>query len=171
MEEQLIYQPTPKIVIATNTFINVPIILRYEGINLIEVVQEAGLGYTTEMPIYHADGTYPAKAKGSRIYLTDNGKKAGLKINKMERVWACELDGKTLFEIRQLPGESFKILAELNTPDGRFVRVIDAPVPEIVDISGSSIKAGGLIMSGNTIANCRIGIFLNKNGGMNMGTS
>ena len=52
----LIFQTFPIVKIATNTFINVPVILKYEETNLIEIVKEAQLGFTTQIPIYNSDG-------------------------------------------------------------------------------------------------------------------
>lgn len=58
MEKSIIFQASPRVTIATNTFINVPVVLKYEDINLIEIVKREQLGYTTQIPIYHQDGTY-----------------------------------------------------------------------------------------------------------------
>jgi len=70
-KETIIYQTSPRVLLATNTFINVPVILKYEDTNLIEIIRETSLGYTTQIPIYHSDGTYLAKATGNRLYLVD----------------------------------------------------------------------------------------------------
>lgn len=40
MENLLIYQTSPQVTLATNKFINVPVILKYEDTNLIEVIKE-----------------------------------------------------------------------------------------------------------------------------------
>ncbi len=56
--DKLIYQTMPQVTFATNKFINVPIILQYDETPLISIVKEQNLGFTTQIPIYHADGTY-----------------------------------------------------------------------------------------------------------------
>lgn len=66
--DTLIYQAHPTVELATNRFINVPIILQYEDTPLIQVVKAVSAGFTTEIPIYHSDGTYLAKVVGSRIF-------------------------------------------------------------------------------------------------------
>ncbi|MEP0986797.1 hypothetical protein [Ekhidna sp.] len=171
MENSLIFQSSPQVTLATNKFINVPIILKYEDTNLIEVVKAESVGFTTQIPIYHEDGTYLAKATGNRLYLTDDGKKTGLKIERHEGLWVCELGNRTLFEIRQQTGDSFRTTAELHTPDGYFVKCSDEPTPGLIDTSGNEIKIGGLIMSGNTFMGCKIGIWLRSNGSCSIGVN
>jgi hypothetical protein len=56
----LIFHSTPRISFASNTFINVPTILQFDDTPLISVVRVADLGFTSEIPIYHSDGTYLA---------------------------------------------------------------------------------------------------------------
>jgi hypothetical protein len=56
----------------------VPTILQYDDTPLIQVVRVAEAGYTTEIPIYHSDGTYLAKVVGSQLYSTPEGQKAGV---------------------------------------------------------------------------------------------
>jgi hypothetical protein len=170
MDNSLIFQTSPKVTIATNTFVNVPIILKYEDTNLIEVVKEESLGFTTQIPIYHQDGTYLAKVTGNRLYLTEDGKKTGLKIEKHEGLWVCSIDKQTLFEIQQQTGDAFKTTAELYTPDGYFVKCTDSPTPGLIDTSGNAIKMGGMTMSGNWIEGCKVGIWIRKNG-FSMGVS
>jgi hypothetical protein len=78
--ETLIYEQTPIVHIASNTFIDVPIILQYDETPLIQVVRAAEAGFTTQIPIYHSEGTYLAKVVGSQIHATADGKKAGVSL-------------------------------------------------------------------------------------------
>jgi hypothetical protein len=171
MENSLIFQTSPKVTIATNTFVNVPVILKYEDVNLIEIVREERVGFTTQIPIYHQDGTHLAKVTGNRLYLSEDGKKTGLKIDKYEGLWVCTMDKKTLFEIQQQTGDAFKTTAELYTPDGYFVKCTDAPAPHLIDTKGSELKIGGMIMSGNTISGFQIGIWLRRDGSCAIGVN
>lgn len=75
---ELIFQTTPTVTFATNKFINVPTILQLDETPLISVVKAQDLGFTSEIPIFHADGTYLAKVRGTRIFPTEEGKKAGI---------------------------------------------------------------------------------------------
>ncbi len=168
-KETLTYQTSPRVTLATNTFINVPIILKYEDTNLIEIIKEAKFGYTTQIPIYHSDGTYLAKATGNRLFLTEAGKKVGLTIDKYKNVWVCKMVNQTLFEIQQQSGDAFKTVAELFTPDGYFVKCTNDPVPILIDSSGSALRIGGIIMSGNTFVGCKTGIWLRKDGSCTIG--
>src|SRR5665647_2388524 len=112
---KLIFSSQYKFELATNTFVNVPVILKYEDIDLISVIKGETVEYTTKIPIFHADGTHLADAKGSRLFKTPEGEKAGLKIDKYPNLWVGIMDGKTIFEIKQQAPDSFKTTAELYT--------------------------------------------------------
>jgi len=169
MENSLIFQTSPEVTLSTNRFMNVPVVLKYEDTILIEVIKEEGIGFTTQIPIYHQDGTYLAKVNGNRIYLTKDGEKAGLKIEKHQNLWVCTMDKQTLFEIQQQTGDAFKTTAEIYTPDGYFVKCSDSPSPQLIDTTGNELKIGGMIMSGNTFNGCQIGIWLRKDGSCSIG--
>ena len=151
-------------IFGSNTFINVPTILQVDDTPLVSVVKEQGLGYTTEIPIHHADGTYLTKVRGTRVYPTDAGKAAGVKIERHPQLWVCTSSGRTAFEIRQQPGDAFTLTAELYTPTGYFVKVSHDSQPQLFDASGDGLQIGGLFMTGNTLQGCRIGIWIQSSG-------
>ncbi len=167
--EKLIYQTAPQVTFATNKFINVPVILQYDKTPLISIVKEQQLGFTTEIPIYHQDGTYLAKVNGTRIYPTEDGKSAGIAMRSLPDVTVCEMNGKTLFEIYHQKGDAFKTNAELYTPNGYFIKSSDNPITEMLNASGESLKFGGITMSNNTFAGCRIGVWIKSNGSIAIG--
>lgn len=127
--------------------------------------------FTTEIPVYHADGTYLAKVRGNRIYPTEDGKKAGVEIRQFSDSWVCEINKRTAFEIHHQPGEAFRAQAELYTPEGYLVKTSDAPMPELVDAQGNALKVGGMTMVGNTFSGCRIGIWVRSDGSVSLGVS
>jgi len=167
-EERLIYQTSPAVTLATNTFVNVPVILQYENTPLISVVREQQLGFTTEIPIYHSDGTYLAKVRGTRMFSTIDGAKSGLVMRSLAHITVCELNGRTVFEIQHASGDAFRTRAELHTPDGVFIKCADS-MPEIFDTAGKSLNLGGINMQNCTFRNTRIGIQIFKDGRMGMG--
>jgi hypothetical protein len=169
--DTLIFQTLPTVSIATNKFINVPVILKYEDTNLIEIIKELGLGFTTQILIYHPDGTYLAKVKGTRMFLTEDGGKARLTVVKLVGVTVCKMGNQTLFEIHHQLGDSFRTTAELYTPDGYFVKCTDQEVSDLFDNNGKALQIGELIMSGNTFSNCKIGIWLKKDGSCLIGVN
>jgi len=166
---KLIFQSSPSITVATNTFINVPVILKYEDTPLMEVIKEQGIGFTTQIPIYHSDGTYLAKVKGNRIFPTEAGKKANINIRDEQGKFICSLENKVMFELTHGIGDSFKANAELYTPDGYFVKCSDSPKPEFFDTSGSGIQVEGIFMRGSIFSNLSIGIWIRKNGSVSIG--
>lgn len=166
---ELIFQSSPSIMVATNTFINVPVILKYEDTPLIEVIEEQGIGFMTRIPIYHSDGTYLAKVKGNRVYPTEAGKKANIDIRDQQGKFICSLDNKVIFELTHGVGTAFKANAELYAPEGYFVKCADGPKPELFDLSGNAIQVGGVTMIETVIQNCSVGIWLHKNGSCSVG--
>jgi len=165
----LIYQTAPAVNLATNIFINVPTILQFDDTPLISIVREQNLAYTTEIPIFHADGTYLAKVNGTRIFPTEAGKKAGILMRSLPSTTVCEMAGKTLFEVFHQKDDAFRIQAELSTPSGYFVKMSDTPIPTLLRSDGQSLRIGGIIMSGNVFQGCRIGIWLKSDGSCAIG--
>ncbi|WP_404363190.1 hypothetical protein [Marinobacter sp.] len=166
---KLIYQTAPRVTLATNHFVNVPIILQYDETPLISIVREQQLGFTTEIPIFHQDGTYLAKVNGTRVYPTEAGKKAGIAMRNPKDMTVCEMDGKTLFEIYHEKGDAFRAQAELYTPTGFFVKSTDSPMPQVINTDGNALQIGGMVMSGNMFSGCRIGIWLKSDGSCSLG--
>lgn len=164
----LTYQTSPIVRFATNTFVDVPVILQYEDLPLISVVREEGLGYTTEIPVYHSDGTYLAKVRGTRIFPTDNGKRAGLRMRALPTMTVCELDGRTVFEIEHATGDSFRTRAELFTSTGYFVKCADS-IPQLRDGAGEPLSIRGLMMTETEIRGMRIGVLLKSSGDIAIG--
>lgn len=166
---ELIYHSSPAVTFATNTFINVPTILQFDDTPLVSIVREAALGYTTEIPIYDADGIYLAKVRGTRVYATKEGESAGVAIRQLPAMWVCTVAGRTAFEIHYQQGEAFRMQAELNSPTGYLVKVDDAPKPQLYSASGEALQVGGLTMLGNVIQNARIGVWIRSNGSVSIG--
>lgn len=157
---ELIFNQSPIIEISSNKFINVPVILRYEDLNLIEVIKNLVVGYATKIPIYHPDGTHLGVAINSRFYETVEGKKAGVVIDKYPKLWVCKMDNKELFEIRQKDTNKFKTTAELYTNDGSFVKVEkDASL-----YLKNGINIMGAHFQGNTFSGVPVGIHATKRG-------
>ncbi len=168
---ELIYQTSPEVMFASNTFVNVPTILQFDDTPLISVVREEQLGYTTDIPIYDASGVYLAKVRGTRVYPTPEGTEAGVRIRQLPMVWICEVDDRTAFEIHQQPGDAFRTEAELYAPTGHFLKVSDSPVPQVVNASGSALNVGGITMTGCQFRGVRIGVWIRSDGSMAIGVN
>ena len=167
--EELIFTEYPIIKIATTTFINTPVILRFEELNLIEIVPNLLLpGYATKIPIFHPDGTQLATAINSRIFPTKEGEKAGITIEKYKSVCVCKMNNKELFEIRQQGDNLFRTTAELYTNDGFFIKCMDNPHVQIIS-NGEDLTIGGLTMRNVKFNGRPVGIHLDRNGSFCMG--
>lgn len=160
--DALYFSELPTVVLATNTFVDVPIILQYEDTPLIQFIKEQSAGFTTEIPIYHPDGTYLAKARGSQLYLTDDGKKAGLTLVHAGNVTVCKLGSQVLFEIKRSQAAALRTRAELYAPNGYFLKCTDVDVPKLFDASGQELRIGGVTMRECTFTGCRIGIHVGR---------
>ena len=166
---ELIYQTSPNVTFAKNHFINVPVILQFEDTPLISIVKEQSLGFTTEIPIYHSDGTYLAKVRGTRVFATTEGEKAGIAMRSLSDMTVCEMNGKTIFEIFHQKDDAFRTEAELYTPSGYFVKSSDSHMLSVMKADGGILQIGGIQMSNNTYSGCRIGIWLKSDGSVRIG--
>jgi hypothetical protein len=163
--DTLIFSTSPEVTIASNTFINVPTILQYEDVPLIEVVKIRNTNFTTQIRIYDINGIYLAKVKGSRLFTTDAGKKAGLILRYPKNMTVCELNGKTMFETKYISPVALSTSAELYTPDGAFIKTrTDSPIELFSTVNGSKISVSGSSIQNCTFVNLRIGIQVFKNG-------
>ena len=160
--EQLLYVPEPKVVFATNTFIDVPVILEAFGEPLIQMGQVQGAGFTTQFDLFWNDGEKLAVVKGSRVFATEAGKKLGLKMEHRDKVTVCRCESSVFFELRRTDAAALKTEAELFAPNGAFVSA--AGGIDVVLSSGQPLQIGGILMSHNTIAGSRVGIRVDDSG-------
>lgn len=93
LQNRLVFSQSPEVELGSNFFINVPVILQYKDTPMISVENAVDAGFTTSIPIYHSDGTYLAKAKGTQLYLTDEGKKAGVTLRHEDKITVCLING------------------------------------------------------------------------------
>jgi hypothetical protein len=152
--DNLIFLQFPEVRVGGAVFVNTPIPIRYEDTPMLEIVQEAD-GYSPHIPIFHQDRTKLAVARNGRLFLTEEGKKANLIIRKEDRLDVCELDGKTLYEIRRTAPASLSTSAELYAPDGSFLRwsadevsgwLFGKPDAQLI-IGGLTIQGGARLQS------------------------
>ncbi len=165
----LTYTESPVFAFAGNQFRDVPIILQVDRTPMIEVVKEVRAGYQIQFYIYREDGTELAKVKGTRIFPTEDGKKAGLAPRSLHKVYVCEMEGKTVFELRREQAAALKLSAELYAPNGSFVKVN----PDLISgyVPGGSDSQLEIMASivGNTIIGARIGVLVDSAGGVAVG--
>lgn len=169
--DKLLFINWPKVTMGSNTFIEVPIILKYDNLNMIEIIKEAGFGYTTQIPIFDAEGTYLATAKGSSLITTDESAIGDLTLDHTGDITTCTLDGKMLFEITRSNGDEFLIKADLFTPEGYSIKYISDETPELFDKQGSEVRLGGILKDESVIEGCDVGFWLTQNGTCRFGVN
>lgn len=151
--EQLVFTQSPAVVIATNTFLcRIPV--RYQDTPMMEFIREMTTlntpGITTKIPIFHNDGTQLAIVKGARLFDTKDGEKAGVKLRHLPDGQVCELNGKTLFELRRSAAAAISMTAELFTPDGAFLKWSPKELNGLLTLEpGKPLKIGGAVFSNN----------------------
>jgi len=168
---KLIFQKSPIVTLSTNRFINVPVILKFEDTNLIEIVREDTFNYTTKIPIFHSDGTKLAVVTGNRPYPTEIGKTAGITVDKYKGLWVCKMGNQILFEMILQTGDSFKLSAELYAPEGYFVKCTDIITLQQIRMTEEALSIGELTMSGNTIQGVKTGIWMKRDGSCLIGVN
>jgi len=166
--DKLIFQNAPHVELGSNIFMNCPTILQFDDSPLIQVVRLEAAGFSTQIPIYHADGTYLAKVVGSQIYKTADGEKAGLEMQYPEGMTVCKLGSQVLFEIHRKDAAGVRTSAELYTPTGYFVKY-SGGAPALINSIGGALQIGGITMRGNTFNGCRIGVWIKSDGSVGMG--
>jgi hypothetical protein len=165
----LIYQSSPVFEYCSNTFIDVPVILQFEESPLIAVIREVDLTYTTEIRIYHSDGTYLAKVKGVRVFAVPGVADANIKIRSTSDTTICTLAGATCFEIKHSKGDSYRLHAELYTPNGWFIKGTDRAPQILSAATGKRLDIQGTILYGNTIKGSKIGVLIDRHGNVAIG--
>lgn len=169
----LIFTKAPVVYLATNTFVDVPVILQYEDTPLIELVQEIDASFTTLFTIFDGSGSKLAVAKGTQLYLTEAGEKdAQLELRHEPTKTICVRGNETLFEIDRVTAAALRARAELFAPDGRFVvtrDIYDLPL-EIME-GPNGLQIGKLQMAGNQFGGCHIGIKICADGSIALGAN
>jgi hypothetical protein len=170
--ENLIFQQSPIVHFATNAFVNVPTILQYEQTPLIQVVRVADAGFTAEISIYHSDGTYLARVRGSQLYPTEAGKKVGVTLRHPDRGTVCELDGKLVFELTRTAAAALKTEAARCAADASFIKCWnDEWAGQVLRRQQEALQIGGLTMMNNMISGLRIGVWVKRDGSVAIGVN
>lgn len=176
---KLVFVPKPVCQFGGQTFINVPIILLYDTTPLVEMVQFQGAGFGIEWDLFNEDGSKIGVVKGPRLFATEIGRKQGLKLEHFPNVTACQLSGRTLFELRRTEAAALKADAELFTPTGRFIRADESiglfgnPPMQVgappIRVTPTGIFGPSVMMVGNTFSNLEVGIHIKSDGGVGLG--
>jgi hypothetical protein len=173
----VIFQAHPTVTLAGNHFI-CQVVIQWEEVPLMEVGQFQKAGFTTKFAVYHSDGTKIAVVKGAQIYPTEEGKAALVTMRHEPNLTACELEGRTIFELRRQGAAALKGAAELYTPEGAFIKCNDSGMKSLLDTSGGSLavigkgpdgeRGGTIIMTDSTIE-APIGILFRRSGAVSLG--
>ncbi len=165
--DHLLYNHGTVVRYGGNNFIDVPVILQVGDTPIVETIKKSELTRTTQFSIFNSDGVYLAKIVGPRLFLTSDGETSNLKLRHPDKITVCELDGKTLFEVRREAAAAIAITAELYSPSGIFVRST-ATLP-FGSFSRDGTEIGNVMFSNNTLKGCRIAYWIKTNGDLEFG--
>jgi hypothetical protein len=163
--ESLFFQESPEVEIGTNKFINVPTIIQWEDVPLLQVGQFIEAGYTTKLRVFHNDGTHIADVNGSQVYSTSAGVKAAVSCRTEDGglLTVCEVEGKPIFELRRRNPGQLKGWAEIHAPEGVLIKVTDAETAALLG-DGTALQVGGLAIRDGRFDGHEIGIHVTKQG-------
>ncbi|MDZ4818471.1 MAG: hypothetical protein SGJ20_05800 [Planctomycetota bacterium] len=171
MSDSLVFHERPVVVMSGTRFINVDVILQYEDTPLLEVGKFVSAGYTTQLSVFHADGTDLARVKGSRVYPTEAGKKASVESIHEPNRTIIELENKPIFDMQRDAAGALNGWAELYARDGVFVRAIgDGNASALMKQSDDTLYISAsptgakLILNRNTINGCNIAFRVMRDG-------
>jgi hypothetical protein len=148
------------------------VILQFDDTPLLEVVAAEKAGFTTQFSIYHKDGTYLEKLKGSQIYPTAAGKKVGLVLRHPEGRTICELNGSPIIEVTPREAAALKTEAELYTPTGAFLKSSDSGLTGyVLDAKAQQLQIEGVTMKGCFFNGLKIGVKVLSDGRVAIGVN
>jgi len=159
----LFFQSHPDVIIGGNTFRNVPTILQVEDTPLLEVDEFANAGYGLRFPVYNRDGVKVAVIAGNQIHLTEEGRKSNIKPRFEPNLTVCEVNGRSILELRRKDAAALHGWAELYAPGGVLIRAHDSGVSGLLR-DGNALAMGDRVMMGAVFDGCKIGIHAHKTG-------
>ena len=165
------FEQLPTIVVATNTFINIPIIIQYEDTPMLKLVKAADASYTTVIPIYNSDGIKLAVAIGTQLYPTQAGQRAKVTLRREANRTICFIGNTLAFELERENPAAMKMRAELFTNDGSFLKWDADDISGYVLNKSDTIRIARCIFRGCTFGNHRIAFHVKKDGSIAMGDS
>ena len=167
--EKFIFNEGPTVKFVSNTFINVPVILQFDDTPITSIEKDLTIPHSVSIPIHGPDGAYLAKYKASRLFLTEDGKKADLKLEHPQDMDVCTLDGKPLFELKRIAAAAINLEVELYTPTGYFIKCSgEKALIDLLDFQKESLKVGNITMSNNTISGGDIGVWIKSDGSISL---
>lgn len=156
---------------ASNCFVDVPTILQYENMPLVECFQEISGSRTLRCNLFSNSGDLLAVLKGTQLYKTRFGESAEIRLRHHADATVCEQNGKELFVAKRRGPTALSIEAELHTFDGSFVSCHTSVDGYINAKDQGNLQIGGLTVMGSTLVGCPIGILLYSDGGIALGAS
>jgi hypothetical protein len=169
--QDLFFNSDAKVELYGNYFIGVKHLLMFDDTPLISTTPWLDAGYTTALNIFSSNGDKLAVCTGTRLILTDDGKKAGLTLLKPDKMTVCKLGDQTLFEVRRESAAALKMQAELYTPTGTFLMYrkdedeAHSTISKLITpVEGGFNIAGKATFIGNTKVGGNVGIHVWSNG-------
>lgn len=168
--DYLFFQESPEVELGGNRFIKVPTIIQWEDEPILQVGKYVEAGYSTKLRVFHSDGTHVATVNGSQVWLTDGGRKADVNMRSEDVgcLTVCELEGKTILEMRRKNAGQLKGWAELYAPEGVLIKATDRETAAMLG-NGTALQIGGGSIRNGRFEGHEIGIHITKKDGIQFG--
>lgn len=163
------YDTRYSVVLATNNFVNVPTILQYEKQSIISVDTSNSV---LKFAFYNKDGKKIADIIGKKIHWcnVEDPKLTVLSKSVLKETYKINYNGKTVIQVKQKSASDFEILkAELFIPDDKIITISEDCEIQVKTKDGKQIGKSRVIMTNNTFINVPIGVFIQKDGTINIG--
>lgn len=162
-------EPKCRVVLATNTFENVPVILQYDKQPIISVdISNSNLKFA----FYNKEGLKIADIIEEDIHpcVAEDNNLTVLPKTPLKKIYKVNYNGKTVIQVKQKSASDFEIQeAELFMPDGYKITISKGCEIEVKNKNGEKIGKSRVIMSNNTFINVPVGVFVQKDGTINIG--
>ncbi len=164
--------PSVVVKFASNTLINVPVILQFEDTPLLEVVRSIHGQPDDKIALFASDGGKLGYMQGERLFLTSDGEKVGAKIDHKADAKVLRIDGKERYVLRKPRPFEMHPKFELYTPTGILVAGEPDMIPGLTSPGSSEpLSLQGAIFEGNTLSGCQIGFWFDRQGSIAFGCS
>jgi hypothetical protein len=165
----LIFREYPKLIVAKNTFVRVPVVVQYEATPMLEITRTER-GFALRIPIYNSDGVKLTVVEGAELRPTKDGERVGVRICHPRGMTVCELNGKALFEINRTGTATLELSGELYTPDRSLIKWSPESI-SMFNPQSHRFQLTAIAKSGRVVADRQIGLLLRSDGSWDVGLS
>ncbi len=159
-----------KVCFCTNWFVNIPIIVQFDETPLLQFVPSVEATPESVCQIFSENGDDLGRLKGKRLFLTEDGEKAGVTIRHLDGVDVLEKGKQTLCELRKPNPYELHPTIELYSPTGTLLTGAPDQVAQAIMPDGQTpLLKGSFVLVANTFVGGRVGLHIRSDGRFSIG--